>query len=211
MKNAETGLTDEQWARLEALENMPDDQIDYSDIPPTTDWSTARRGLFQMPKGTALNRNSQPTPADTSEKGLETRIFNLLQESGWLSGDYRDYDPAACVDLGHLAAFLQDTQPEAAQALSLDSDDNTRRQFLSRLKREIGNKGIIDVLRNGIEHRQHSVPALLRHPVAGQPGGRGAPRQKPLLRNPAGPLQHQEPQPLPGPGPLHQRAAGPHL
>ena len=110
-------------------------------------------------------------PTDTSEQGFETRVCTLLEESGWLPGDYRDYDPSACVDLGHLAAFLQDTQPEAAQALSLDSDDNTRRQFLSRLKREIGNKGIIDVLRNGIEHRQHSVRLFYGTP---SPGNREA-------------------------------------
>ena len=91
-------------------------------------------------------------PVDTSEKCLETRIFSLLLESGWLPGDRQDYIAASCVDLAHLAAFLQDTQPETAQAFSLDSDNNTRRQLLNRLKREIANHGIIDVLRKGIEH-----------------------------------------------------------
>ena len=53
-------------------------------------------------------------PTDTSEKGLENRICNLLQESGWLPGDNQDYNAASCVDLAHLSAFLQDTQPETA-------------------------------------------------------------------------------------------------
>ena len=69
-------------------------------------------------------------PTDTIEKGLETRTCNLLMESGWLPGENKDYTPASCVDLAHLAAFLQDTQPETARVLYLDSDDNTRRQFL---------------------------------------------------------------------------------
>lgn len=41
-----TGLTAEQWAELDALNAMTDDQIDFSDIPEITDWSNARRGLF---------------------------------------------------------------------------------------------------------------------------------------------------------------------
>ena len=99
-------------------------------------------------------------PTDTSEKGLETRTINLLLESGWLPGENQDYNAASCVDLAHLAAFLQDTQPETAQALSLDSDNNTRRQLLNRLKREIANHGIIDVLRKGIEHEEMDDDAL---------------------------------------------------
>ena len=106
-------------------------------------------------------------PTDTSEKGLETRTINLLLESGWLPGDNQDYQPASCVDLAHLAAFLQDTQPETAQALNLDSDNNTRRQFLNRLKNEVQNRGIIDVLRKGIEHGQHSIRLFYGTPSPG--------------------------------------------
>ena len=167
MKKADTRLTEEQWARLEALEDLPDDQIDYSDIPPTTDWSSARRGRFQLPRGTESNRRVQPTATDTSEQGLETRIFNLLLESGWFPGDSQDYLPASCVDLAHLTTFLQDTQPETAQALNLDADTNTRQRFLRRLHRETGSRGIIDVLRNGVDHGQHSVRLFYGTPSPG--------------------------------------------
>ena len=104
---------------------------------------------------------------DTSEKGLETRVCNLLQESGWLPGDNQDYIAASCVDLAHLAAFLQDTQPETAQALHVGTDDNTRRQFLNRLRQEVRNRGIIDVLRNGVQHQQHSVRLFYGTPSPG--------------------------------------------
>ena len=106
-------------------------------------------------------------PTNTSEKGLETRICNLLQEAGWLPGDSQDYNAASCVDLAHLAAFLNDTQPETAQALHLDQDDNTRRQFLQRLHRQIDSRGIIDVLRNGIEHGAHSIRLFYGTPSLG--------------------------------------------
>ena len=106
-------------------------------------------------------------PTDTSEKGLETRICNLLQESGWLPGANQDYNAASCVDLAHLAAFLNDTQPETAQALHLDQGDNIRQQFLQRLHRQISSRGIIDVLRNGIEHRAHSIRLFYGTPSQG--------------------------------------------
>ena len=110
-------------------------------------------------------------PTDTSEKGFETRVCTLLEQSGWLPGNSQDYDPTACVDLAHLSDFLTETQPETAQALSLDSDNNTRQRFLNRLKREVHNRGIIDVLRNGIEHGQHSIRLFHGTP---SPGNQGA-------------------------------------
>lgn len=42
-------LTAEQKAELAALDALPDDQIDTSDIPEVLDWSEARRGLFYRP------------------------------------------------------------------------------------------------------------------------------------------------------------------
>ena len=49
MTKRDSGLTDEQRAELDALETLPDDQIDTSDIPETLDWSGAKRGLFYRP------------------------------------------------------------------------------------------------------------------------------------------------------------------
>ena len=106
-------------------------------------------------------------PTDTSEKGFETRVCTLLEESGWLLGSSQDYDPAACVDLAQLSDFLKETQPETAQALNLDADTNTRQRFLNRLKREVQSRGIIDVLRKGIDHGQHSVRLLYGTPSPG--------------------------------------------
>ncbi|MEO7967087.1 MAG: type I restriction endonuclease, partial [Gemmatimonadaceae bacterium] len=72
--------------------------------------------------------------------------------TGWLLGDPKHYDRGSCVDLVQLRGFLQATQPLAAEALALDSDGPVRRQFLARLSSEIGNRGIIDVSRKGINH-----------------------------------------------------------
>ena len=49
MRNDDSDFTKEELAELDALEALPDDQIDTSDIPETLDWSDAKRGLFYRP------------------------------------------------------------------------------------------------------------------------------------------------------------------
>ena len=104
---------------------------------------------------------------DTTEKGLEDLISNSLTSSGWLPGDREDYDRTHCVDLTHLSAFLESTQPEAATALELSGASNPKKSFLARLKREIGNRGIIDVLRKGVHHQQHNITLFYGTPTPG--------------------------------------------
>ena len=43
-------LTEQQRAEFDALRNMQDEEIDYSDIPETLGWSNARRGMFYTPE-----------------------------------------------------------------------------------------------------------------------------------------------------------------
>ena len=167
MNKPENQLTEEQHARLEALAAMPDSEIDTSDIPEDTDWSAAERGKFLVQGEAKLQSTGSNSPTDTTEKGLESLICNSLIMDGWLPGESNDYDPGACLDLAHLAAFLASTQPETASALSLDQDTPTRRQFLARVKSQIDGRGIIDVLRNGIQHQQHSITLFYGSPSPG--------------------------------------------
>ena len=123
---------------------------------------------------------------DTTERGFETRIIAILtgnmaetnaagtvQETPascpafWVQADSTDYDRANCVDLTRLSEFLNATQPQVTTALSLDEDNTTRRQFLARLKSEIRNRGIIDVLRHGVNHRQHNIALFYGTPTPG--------------------------------------------
>ncbi|MDP1735762.1 MAG: type I restriction endonuclease [Sulfuritalea sp.] len=113
---------------------------------------------------------------DTSEKGLETLIMrhmtgmdglavppNMAAEppppyggTGYTAGSPNDYDRAHALDVPQLFAFLRATQPEAFRKLALadanDAKDINRIKFLSRLSGEVGKRGVIDVLRKGIEH-----------------------------------------------------------
>jgi len=84
---------------------------------------------------------------DTSEKGLESLIAADMIAAGWLAGEAKNYDRDYCVDLVHLRAFLEATQPKLAAALELSQDTPARRAFLARLEKEIGKRGVIDVLR----------------------------------------------------------------
>ena len=104
---------------------------------------------------------------DTTEKGLEALIAKSLIGNGWLPADPQDYERAHCVDLRHLSAFLSATQPETAAALDLDTDSTTRRRFLDRLKREVGTRGIIDVLRKGIQHGPNEITLFYGTPTPG--------------------------------------------
>ena len=71
------------------------------------------------------------------------------------------------MDPAQLTAFLTTTQPDTAAALSLEGDNPTRRQLLARLKREVGQRGIIDVLRKGIRYRQHAIDLFYGSPSPG--------------------------------------------
>ncbi len=113
---------------------------------------------------------------DISEKGLETLIVRHMTGTdglsvapgrvaeepasyggtGYTSGSPLDYDRAHALDVPQLFAFLQATQPEAFKKLAMadtnDPKDINRLKFLARLSGEIGKRGVIDVLRKGIEH-----------------------------------------------------------
>lgn len=104
---------------------------------------------------------------DTSEAGLETTIIkSLTEEAGYEKGKTQDYDRAYALDLTKLTAFLQETQPEVAERLSLEVDSPRRTKFLYRLQGEIAKRGIIDVLRKGVKHGPDSITLFYGSPTA---------------------------------------------
>lgn len=89
---------------------------------------------------------------------------------GWICGSPSDYDKEFCLDLAQLAAFLHATQPKTAAALpSLTTDSPARRELLARINGEIDKRGTVDVLRNGIRHRQHHIDFYFPSPSQGNP------------------------------------------
>jgi len=105
--------------------------------------------------------------SDTSEAGLETTIVkSLIEEAGYQAGNPQDYDRTHAVDLAKLTAFIQGTQPQVAQRLSLEVESPKRTQFLHRLQGEIAKRGIIDVLRKGVKHGPDSITLFYGIPTA---------------------------------------------
>ena len=113
---------------------------------------------------------------DISEKGLETLIMrhmtgvdglavlqNTVSEppapyggSGYFAGSAKDYERSHALDMPQLFAFLRATQRATFEKLVITDVNNhrdiNRLKFLDRLSSEIGKRGVIDVLRKGIEH-----------------------------------------------------------
>lgn len=79
-------LTDEQKAQIKALAEMPDDQIDTSDIPEISEeaWRNAVRGRFYKPtKTVATVRVDSDVLAwlKGHGKGYQTRINAILRRA----------------------------------------------------------------------------------------------------------------------------------
>src|SRR5659263_593645 len=124
--------------------------------------------------------------SDTSEKGLESLIFNSLigygggpasgvegvRETGsvrYVAGDSKDYDRDHAVDIDKLLAFLETTQPKVFAQLGIAADGPARLKFLARLQGEIAKRGVVDVLRKGIQHGAASVDLFYGAPSPGNP------------------------------------------
>ncbi|MDL2210670.1 BrnA antitoxin family protein [Desulfovibrio sp. OttesenSCG-928-O18] len=79
-------LTEKQEAELKALSEMPDSEIDYSDIPPLDDafWKEAVRNPFYKPTKTSTTvRVDSDVLAwlKSQGKGYQTRINTILREA----------------------------------------------------------------------------------------------------------------------------------
>ncbi len=79
-------LSTEQQAKLKSLAAMPDDQIDYSDIPPLSDefWENAVRNPFYKPtKASTTVRVDSDVLAwlKSKGKGYQTRLNAILREA----------------------------------------------------------------------------------------------------------------------------------
>ena len=106
-------------------------------------------------------------PCEPAGKGEVSEPQAEYGGTGWICSNPGDYNREYCVDLLQLQCFLNETQPDAAESLSLDEDGPTQRKFLARLQGEISKRGTIDVLRHGIKHGAHDLDLFYGTPSAG--------------------------------------------
>ena len=91
------------------------------------------------------------TPVELSEKGFEEYVEEHLLKSGYVKGNPNDYNKEFALDTKILFDFLEDTQPKKMDKLREIYKDQYQFKVLSRLNRELNNRGMIDVLRHGIK------------------------------------------------------------
>lgn len=111
--------------------------------------------------------NDQNNTLNKRESGFEDIIFEYLTQSQ--TPKYRarvdsDYNKANCIDFGLLIEFLQQTQPEKLEKLKNIHKDLFTRNFSYRLSQQIKLKGVIEVLRKGIEDMGVHFTLMYPHP-----------------------------------------------
>ena len=87
------------------------------------------------------------------EISFEDEICGHLAAQGWLyaAGDAAHYDRARALYPADLVAWLQDTQPQAWEALTKSHGAAAQTLVLDRLRKQMDERGTLDVLRHGID------------------------------------------------------------
>ncbi|MDZ5646982.1 type I restriction endonuclease subunit R [Nitrospirillum sp. BR 11828] len=87
------------------------------------------------------------------EIAFEDEICAHLGASGWLyaPGDAAQYDRARALFPADLLAWVEQTQPQAWAALGKSHGDAAAATLLDRVRRQVDERGTLDVLRHGVE------------------------------------------------------------
>ena len=87
------------------------------------------------------------------EEDFEDHIEAQLNRSGYRSRQSILYNKDFCLIPNETLGFIKDTQPEEYQKLERQYEEKTPINLLNRISREIGRRGVLDVLRKGIIDR----------------------------------------------------------
>lgn len=88
---------------------------------------------------------------NTKENGFEEHIVDyLVHINNYVARENTFYDNKNCIDEDLLFSFLEETQPKAVEKLKRYHKDLYKQKIVKRLNDQIKQKGIIEVLRNGI-------------------------------------------------------------
>lgn len=107
------------------------------------------------------------TPKNYLEQDFEEHIEEHLVQSGYTSSDSSIYDKTLCIIPAQLIGFIQETQPKTKEKLELQYGSETEKKLIKRVSSEIENRGVIDVLRNGIKDRGCDFHLVYFQPKSG--------------------------------------------
>ena len=97
------------------------------------------------------------------EISFESEICDHLGSNGWLyvEGDAAHYDRSRALFPADLVAWVQDAQPEAWESLTNNHGAKAEETLLNRVREQLDQRGILDVLRHGVELLGLKSPLLL--------------------------------------------------
>lgn len=88
------------------------------------------------------------------ERDFEADIENWLCESGgYEKGEARAFDRQLCLDAKTLIDFVRATQPKEWERHVRNYQGDAERAFIARFNKEVSNRSLLDVLRNGVKDR----------------------------------------------------------
>ncbi len=98
--------------------------------------------------------NNMPLKTNTKESGFEELIEGeLVKLYGYKSRKASDYDKKFCMDTELVLNFIKESQPNEWEKLEAQYGGEVAENFLSRLDDEIGSRGLLNVLREGVTDR----------------------------------------------------------
>ena len=105
--------------------------------------------------------------SDTTEQGLENIIYqSLIDNCRYSEGNPKDYDQTYCIDTKKLFQFLQKTQPEELTKISNYHGANWEKKLYERLHRQIEEKSIVNILRQGIKTGETHLELYYKLPTS---------------------------------------------
>ena len=116
-------LTEEQKRQLEALDKIPDDEIDFSDIPLITNWSGFRMGLHYRPKWAKFSLKLDEYIKDWFEGGLKGGETLDEAVNKTLSSEmYRIRFPLRVTKVEELAQRIKELPEKVAELTAWEGD-----------------------------------------------------------------------------------------
>lgn len=85
-----------------------------------------------------------------TESAFESAIIEHLTANGWLLGKDLDFSRDLAFDKKAVLSFIQTSQPKEWDKLKSYYKDDTENKFIQRLFKELDLRGMLDVIRHGI-------------------------------------------------------------
>jgi len=104
---------------------------------------------------------------NTTEANFETEyVVSALKENGYVARDSSDYDKHLCLDTELVLEYIQETQAEKWSEYK-DQRQDPEEKILKRISDQVRDRGVLDVLREGVKDHGHHFDLLAFKPASG--------------------------------------------